>query len=194
MKKHRGFTLVEVMVVVAIISILIAAVAVSVNPTSTPRDVSQRVADLVREASREAVAYGTVRPNVAAANAGLGKGRACVTGAVNASGQTVFSLNLLQEAATTTLTTYQWTAEASYTVPPTIQSYAYATSVGTYASVTPLTTWASFNLCCYADGTCDPYSLFFQNTRAKGGVNYQARVSVLPLGAQPIMRSDFTSL
>ena len=194
MKKHRGFTLVEVMVVVAIISILIALVAVTVNPSPTPRDVSQRVADLVREASREAVTYGTVRPNVAAANAGLTRARACVTGSVNASGQTVFSLNLLQEAATPTLTTYQWIAETAYTVPPTIQSYAYATSVGTYAAVTPLTTWSSFNLCCYPDGTCDPSSLFFQNTRAKGGDNYQARVSVLPLGAQPIVRSSFTSL
>lgn len=192
--KKNGFTLVELMVSLAIVSILIAMVMVMINPTPTPRDVSQRVADLVREASREAVNYGPIRPNVLAANATLTRARACVVGGTDSTGATTFTLQLLQEAAVATQTTYSWATNSTYTVPTTISSVAYASSVGPYASVTPQTAWASFKLCCYADGTCDPYTAFFQNTRAKGGVNYQARVSVLPIGAQPIIRSDFTSL
>lgn len=193
-RRNHGFTLTELMISIAIIGVLIAMIMVMINPTPTPRDVSQRVADLVREGSREAVNFGPVRPNVLAANATLTKARACVVGGVDGTGATTFTLQLLQEAATVTQTTYSWTSQSTFTVPKTISSVAYAASVGNYAGVTPLTSWASFKLCCYADGTCDPYTAFFQNTRASGGVNYQARVSVLPIGAQPIIRSDFTSL
>ena len=193
-RRNAGFTLVEMMVVVVIISILVGLVLVMVDPTPTPRDVSQRVADLVRETNREAIQYGQIRTNVVAAN-GLTKARACIVGSTNAAGQTVFTTNLLVEATPVTSTSYAWVPEQSYTVPRTVSSYAFATSVGNLAGVTAQTTWTSFKLCCYPDGTCDPYSVFFQNTRGgQGGLNYQARVSLLPLGAMPVIRTDFTSL
>ena len=193
--RQRGFTLIEMMVVVAIISILIALVAVMVNPTPTPRDVSQRVADMVREASREAIQLGPIRTNVVAANSLTSKARTCVVGSVDAAGQTVFTTNLLVEATAVTSTSYAWVPQQQFTVPRTVGSYAYATSVGNLAAVTALTTWTSFNLCCYPDGTCDPYTVFFQNTRGgQGGLTYQARLSLLPLGAMPVIRTDFTSL
>ena len=191
-RSQGGFTLVEVMVVVAIVSILIGLAVVMVNPTPTPRDVSQRLSDMVREASREAINFGTIRANVSTTLSS--KARACVVGSVNAAGQTVFTENLLVESATVASTAYTWISQQTYTVPKQITTIAFATSVGNYAGVTPLNVWSNFKLCCYPDGTCDPYSAFFQSTKSSGGPNYQARISVLPLGAMPVIRSDFTSL
>ena len=80
MKKQAGFTLMEVMVVVAIIAILATLAIVYIKPKTKPVDVSMRVGEMVREASREAVVVrhasprcrARARPEGAHADHGIG--------------------------------------------------------------------------------------------------------------------------
>ncbi len=177
---QRGFTLIEMMVVVAIVSILIGLVALSVNAKTQPIDVSTRIGNMVREASRRAISSGSVRADVAVA-AGCGSARTKLT-----TTGTTFSLDLLVEGATAG--TCSWTLLDSYTLPAAVTLSSYAAAVGAQSAVTTSTTWSSFAVGCYATGICDAASLYFQ--RASGPVR-QSRLSVLPLGAAVYLRKDW---
>ena len=136
MRRQAGFTLMEVMVVVAIIAILTTLALVYINPNSKAVDVSTGVGELFREASREAVQYGTIRPNVVVAS----KARTKIT--ATAGPNPTFTLQRFVEDTPDTATTGTWVIVESYTVPNGVTASAYATSVGAYASVSPQTTWS----------------------------------------------------
>lgn len=186
-RSERGFTLVEAMVVVAILAILSTLVIVYVRPTSKPVDVAHRFANLVQEASRLAVRYGPVRTDVVEALDERRRSR--VVGDLVDSTVT-FTIEVLEEDSGTA--TAMWRPVQRMVVPAAVTAESYATTAGTYATVTPQTSWGSFTISCYPSGSCSAATLFFSAERGPTQ-DRQARVVVLPLGAATFVKNDWNA-
>jgi prepilin-type N-terminal cleavage/methylation domain-containing protein len=203
-RRQAGFTLTEMMVVVTIIGILVTMAVVSTRGHVRPIDVANRVGDLVREASRRAVALGPVRANVAVA---LGsKARTQITAAavvrtLPGSSPPVtfttvtFTLWRLQEDKPDTATTGQWIAVEQYTTDSSVDVESWAPRVVDHTSPGRTSDWSGWvvpaggnpppppPLQCRSDGTCDPCSIFFQAVRPGPSCDPTVPASV-PLNAQ----------
>lgn len=185
----RGFTLVEVMIVVAILGVLVTLAVVFMRPRTTPHDAAHRFAGIVQEASRRAVKAGMVRPQVTVALGFRQRTRLTAT----ASGSTVtFALEELFEDPAPS-TSANWVTVQQQTVPARVVAHSYAMGVGSYATVSPAPTasWSTFTLNCFPNGTCDAATVFFEAAPGVGGAGRQARVSVMPLGTATYVRPDW---
>jgi hypothetical protein len=145
-----------------------------------PIDVSTRVGNMIREASRRAISSGSVRADVQVAS-GCGRARTKIT----STGST-YTLNLLVEG--TTSGTCSWTQLDSYAVPGSVTTDSFSTTVGAKTAVTTSTTWSGFSIGCYSTGICDSATVFFQRS---SGAAKQSRVSALPLGGAVYIRKDW---
>jgi prepilin-type N-terminal cleavage/methylation domain-containing protein len=180
-----GFTLTELMIVVAILAILSSLAIVHLKSRTKPIDVASRFAQLVAEASRVAVRGGPVRDDVALA--GGSKRRTRIVGSVN--GETVaFTLEVLVEQAGTTDPT--WAYVGGMTMPAKVEAFDYAMAVGNHASITPSTDWTQFELACFPNGSCAASSLFFAASDGPTQDRH-ARISVLPLGTATYVKNDW---
>jgi prepilin-type N-terminal cleavage/methylation domain-containing protein len=190
-RSQAGFTLTEMMVVVAIIAVLSTLAIVYISPKTKPIDVSNRFADLVREASREAVTYGTVRADVATAQGS--KRRTRIIGSGVASSSPLFTLQRFVEDASPA-TTGTWVTMAMYQVPNKVFGDSYIMQVGSHAALLASlqTNWSNFAINCFPNGSCDAASLYFQATTGSiYSPDFQSRVSVLPLGTAVYVRNDW---
>jgi len=188
MRQHeRGFTLVEVMVVVAILAILSTLAIVYVRPRPKPIDAAQRFANLVQEASRLAVRYGPVRSDVVDT---LGeRRRARIIGDATGEAMT-FTIEVLVEEAG--VASAVWQPVQRMTVPVGVSVDSYATTAGTHATVTHETDWDSFAVGCDPSGSCTATTLFFSAAQGPPQ-DRQARTAVLPLGTATFVKNDWNA-
>jgi prepilin-type N-terminal cleavage/methylation domain-containing protein len=217
-RRQAGFTLTEMMVVVTIIGVLVTMAIVYTRGRVRPIDVANRVGDLVREASRRAVALGPVRSNVAVA---LGsRARTQITAApsiLTLPGSAppvtfttvIFTLWQLQENPPLTATTGQWIPVDKYKTDLHVDVESWAPGAVDHTFPTRTNDWSRWAapgggnlLRCWPDGTCDSCSLFFQAVQpgpscdptvpASVPLNEQCgKLAVMPLGGAITTRADW---
>lgn len=171
---ERGFTLTEMMVVVAMIAVL-AALAVA-NFDTAPRagDAASTMAALVRETSRKAVEGGMVRDDVVP---GFGTARTKLV-IINGD-QITFSIEKLVEDPNAT--DAAWVVLGSRTVSRGVEAIGFTDTALLNDGNTPATTLGTAEILCYPEGICDGATVFFEGRRGD-----RARVAVLPLGGAPV--------
>lgn len=187
-RAERGFTMTEMMIVVAIISVLVGMAIVYVKPKVKPIDVANRVGDMVREANRRAIALGPVRANVAQAVPSK-KARTRVT--ATAGLQPTFTLWRLEEDPNPTIANGAWMPIVSYVVDRNVKADSFGPDVGSRASLPIDTDFSNFSVLCYPDGSCEPRSLFFEQVDPTSVAERQARMSIMPLGGAIMTRRDW---
>ncbi len=180
---ERGFTLTELMVVVAIVGILASLAAVYMRPTVSTRDVAYRLGALFQEAQRRAVTLGPVRPEVAIAQGSRARTKIEATNTVP---PTFTVYELVEDAAPSD--TASWVPTTSYTMHRDVELDSWAQGIGSHGALTLES--VVFEGRCYPDGSCDGRSLFLTSEHGPTR-DRQSRLSIMPLGGAVMTRADW---
>jgi prepilin-type N-terminal cleavage/methylation domain-containing protein len=170
-----GFTLTEMMVVIAMIAVL-ATLAVS-NFDTAPRagDAATTMAGLIRETARKSVEGSSVRDDVVA-----GYGTARTRLVITNGDQITFSVEKLVED-TGGGSSADWVVLGTRTLPKGLAAPGYTDQAVLDDGGAPANTLGTTEIHCYPDGVCDGATVYFEGRRGD-----RARVAVLPLGGAPV--------
>lgn len=178
---RAGFTLVELMIVVAIVSTLVGAAYVYTREDPQPIDGAESCALFLSDASQRAVTGGAVRANVAQALGVTARTRVIFEGGSPG----VLSLERLEENPSPTSTSASWVEVRRMRLPRAIVMAGWTETPTLSATAGPansLVTGGNRDLYCEPDGRCTGGMIYFRNAKD----TRRARCVVLPLGGTPI--------
>ncbi len=185
-RSEAGFTLVELMVVVAIISILAALAVVRSDKKPEVFKAGTLLAMRVADASREARTGGPVLDTIVA-NETIGRYRSQLIVGTDTDGQYIsVELRLPDPLNPTTQSENHELSRVYMPRDTVIVGYeagkAYTDPAAGAISMATLST-PTFALDCTSDGVCGPITFFLQNTDNED----KRRVVVLPLSSMPLV-------
>ncbi len=189
-RSEAGFTLVELMVVVAIISILAALAVVRSDKKPEVYKAGTVLAMRVADASREARAGGPVLDTIVI-NEAVGRYRSQLIVDTDTDGQYIsVELRLPDPLNPTTQSENHELSRVYMPRDTVIAGYelGVAHTDPSGVSVPPTLLPASaYKLDCTSDGICGPITFFLQNSDGKD----RRRVVVLPLSSMPLVLADW---
>ena len=185
-RAQRGLTLIELMVVVVIVGVLMVVAVLALRSNPNVDDVTRRIAAMLREASRKAVAGGTVRADVITATGESDRSRLLIVTDTTTGLQAV-TVERLQED--TLPGTASWVVLQRFDVPEGIEIAGHddAPRINTGTSPSVLDS-PEHEIRCRPTGECDPHTLFVHDLVVQ---QRRARVVVMPLNASPLVFSGW---
>ena len=177
-RRQGGFTLTELMVVVALVAVLATLAWGSFRGDPRPSDVASTAANLVRQTARKAVGGGAVRADVAAV---LGKARSRLH-IFTESGVQVLAVEVLEEDDVPADSL--WAERSRRAVPRGTRLTGWRASADLDGGLGPeivLGSGDAVEIRCYPNGTCDAATLYFEATSGAR----KARTVLMPLGGSP---------